>query len=144
MALDPNTIALAVNSLVSANLASANVTVNEITLSPERAPQVNVLMPGFALKDERVGAARTEKTYSVPVDCYHWGDDGRQALQNLGALVNSVSAIFQNISNRTLSGAAGVEISRLVGGDAIETPGSAMGVYVGYRLTVEVDTLETN
>lgn len=144
MALDPNTIALAVNSLVAANLASANVTVNDVVLSSERCPQVNVIMPSFSLKDERIGAARTEKTYTVPVDCYQWGYDARTAWQRVGALVNSVSAVFQNISNRTLSGADGVEISRLSGGEAIEPPGSQIGVYASYRLMVEVDTLETN
>ena len=144
MAVDPNTIALGVNSLVSANLSAVTVTLNDVILSPEKCPQVNVVIPGFSLLLERVGAPRTEKQYSIPVDLYHWGEEPRAAWQNMGALVNSVSAIFQNRDNRTLGG--NVEMSRLASGEPIDAPSNqgGAGVYVGYRLIVEADTLETN
>lgn len=144
MALDPNTIAIAVNSVVAANLSAATVTVNEVVTSPDRCPQVNVLIPRFDLLNERVGAPRTEKRYSVLLDLYHWGEDSRTAWTNMGALVNSVSAIFQSTTNRTLAGVA--EMSRLASGEPLEPPEgvAGLGVYVSYRLMVEADTLETN
>ena len=98
---------------------------------------VNIRAPQFDQLSERIGGGKFDLSWVYPVECYSWGETREEALDNSGALVNSVTAAIY--SDPRLSN--NVDIVRIIATGEADDEGIP-AFYRGQEIIVECETHE--
>jgi len=143
MGTNPSTLQIAVSSVVSASLTDITVRRDTKVLTIEETPGINIGLPAQELTEE---FAVGESTFSflsqwtIPIECYAWGEDQETSFINNAALVRSLTNVLRRTVNRQINGAA--VMSRVLDGSPIDPDKGAIGFMSGYLVTLEADVYE--
>lgn len=143
MSINPATLQIAVSSVVSAALTDITVRRATEVFTIEETPGINIMFPAQELTE---GFAVGESTFSflsqwtIPIECYAWGEDSEDSFVNNAALVRSLTNVLRQTGNRQINGAA--VMSRVLEGSPIDPDKGAIGFMSGYLVTLEADVFE--